>query len=109
MIGALTSIDQSGVQPSAPTFHDRLSFAGDGAYPTGGTVGLEAAIQKLRADGRALIAVIGQDCGGYVVTYDEVNDKLKVWTTPAGGGVLVEVANAANLSAVTFNIVAISQ
>jgi hypothetical protein len=107
-IGAITRADVSGSEPSAPTFHDRISFAGDSSYPSGGTPTFSTLFHALTKDSRKILAVIGQDCGGYVVTYDETADKLKVWTG-AGSAPLAEVASATNLSATTFVVVVVSQ
>lgn len=71
-IGQITSLDNSGSVPLAPTFSDRIKFAGDGAYPAGGTVGFQALFNKITGDNRKPIAVIAQDCGGYQVSYNEV-------------------------------------
>lgn len=94
-----------------PVFFDRISFAADGSYPTGGTAAFQAAVQAKTGVGRAIVAIIPQDCGGYVPVYDQANDKLKVYYgdyDPAAAGPMVEVPNATNLSAVTFNLVVIS-
>jgi hypothetical protein len=96
-------VGDQGAQPSAPTFFDLLTFLGDGIYPTGGTPGFKATVQALFNDSRSPIAVITQDAGAYRATYDQVNDKLKVFS--AG----VEVTNATDLSGTTFHILVISQ
>ncbi len=97
-----------GSQPSSPIFHDVLTFAGDGAYPTGGTLGFGAAVQSFYGDGRQVLAVVGQDCGGYVPVYVPGTDALKVYKSAGSAAPMVEVSNAANLSAVTFNVLVIS-
>lgn len=81
---------------------DFLSFAGDGAYPTGGTAAFKAYVQN--QTGKAIDQVLGvipQSCGDNKPEYDIANDKLfvRVISTAA------EVANATNLSAVTFNLI----
>lgn len=108
-LGTFSRSDKTGQVPAAPTFVDRVSFLGDGSYPTGGTAGFAAKLQALAKDGRAPIAVIGQDCGGYVPVYDEANDKLKVYKSAGSAIALAEVANAADLSGTTFNVIVISQ
>ena len=109
-LGAMTLIDEAGAEPSAPTFKDLIQFAGDGAYPSGGTVGFSALVTALTKRGGGagggtvdIIEVAAQDCGGYLVSYEKATDKLKVWVTPSGGGPLIENTTA-NLSAVTFNV-----
>lgn len=112
MIGTISLIRAAGAMPSAPTFADRISFTGDAAYPTGGTAGFKALFQAKAKDQRAPIAVIVEDCGGYQVTYDVANDKLKVWygdNNNAADGPLIEVPNTTDLSATTFKLVVISQ
>jgi hypothetical protein len=109
-LGTMTLIDEAGIVPSAPTFKDLIQFAGDGAYPSGGTAGFAALITALTKRGAGagggtvdIIEVAGQDCGGYVVTYEKATDKLKVWVVGSGAGPLVENTTA-NLSGVTFNV-----
>lgn len=105
-LGAITLNDDVGVMPSAPTFTDRISFAGDNAYPTGGTPGFKALFQAKTKDQRQPIAVVAQDTNGlYSVGYDEVNDKLKVFSVQNHA----EVANATDLSATTFVVVVTSK
>lgn len=108
VIGVATSIDSAGYVPKAPSFVDRIQFTGDTAYPTGGTAGFKASLQKVTKDLRTPFAVLGQDCGGYVPVYDEANDKLKVFWCAGNGAPMSEVTNATNLGAVTFNIVVFS-
>lgn len=101
-LGAMTK--QESVGAVGPVFYDRISFAGDGAYPTGGTPGFQTAIQALLKAGRKVLTVIPGDCGDNLVTYDSANDKLKCRVASTGA----EVANAANLSAVTFNLTVVT-
>jgi hypothetical protein len=97
-----------GSQPSSPIFHDVLTFAGDTSYPTGGTLGFGAAVKAYYGDGRQVLAVVGQDCGGYFVSYEPSTDALKVWKCAGSAAPAVEVTNATNLSGVTFNALVIS-
>ena len=108
-IGAITAGDQDGAKPSAPLFVDVLSFNGDDAYPTGGTTGFQAAVQAIVGDQREILAVIGQDCGGYDPVYIPATDALKVYESGADGSANDEVANAADLSGTTFNVVVLSR
>lgn len=105
MIGTITRADKTGQAASAPVFVDRISFAGDAAYPTGGTAGFKALLNAVTKDSRTPLAVIGQDCGNNVVSYDETADKLKVRVGSTGA----EVANAFDLSGQTFVVIVISQ
>lgn len=111
-IGTITLGTSAGGAPSAPTFFDPISFAGDGAYPTGGTASFEAAYQAKVLSARTIVTVIPGDCGGYVPVYDRTNDKLKVYyadNNNASDGPLIEVPNATDLSAVTFRLTVVSQ
>lgn len=86
-----------------------MSFDGDGAYTTGGTADFDAVVKAALGDDRDVIAVISGDCGDndcvYVPDAGATPGKLKVYVRTTG----VEVANAANLSAVTFNVTVISK
>ena len=106
-IGTITVTYRSTEAP----FLDLISFAGDGAYASGGTAAFEDSVQAALSGGsaRKILAVVGQDCGGYVPVYDYANDKLKVYeqtdtaTTP-----LIETATA-DLSGTTFKMLVISK
>lgn len=106
-IGAITRVAKTTPSDGAP-FFDLISFAGDDAYATGGTAAFEDAVQAKCGDQRKVLGVIGQGCGGYKVTYDRANDKLQVWQSDGTDAPDVEVDNAADLSAVTFNLIVIS-
>lgn len=92
-----------------PIFFDRISFAGDGAYASGGTAGFQASFRAAVPGNREILAVIPEDCGGYYPVYDKTNDKLKVYEqTDTATSPLIETATA-NLSGTTFNLVIISK
>lgn len=100
-----TTTAQQGQTTMRPNGVLRLSFAGDGAYTTGGTL-LFGATYLVAELGR-LIAVT--QCVGYgltagaithMVSYDVATDALKVFVLATGA----EAAGAANLSTVTFDI-----
>lgn len=110
-LGAITIDKSAGGVASAPVFADVMHFAGDGAYAAGGTAGFQAAVRAKFGDSREVLAVIGQDCGGYVPVYDKANDKLKVYDgdfDPAAVAPLKETI-VANLSGVTFNVIVLSK
>ena len=93
-------------------FLDRVSFAGDGAYPTGGTLTLQSKLRELTRDQRTILAVVSLGCGGYVPEWNPAVDGLKVLygdNNNASDGPLIEVPNATDLSAVTFNLLVISK
>jgi hypothetical protein len=100
---------------TGPIHVHHLSFAGDGAYPAGGTVDLEglfrAALKAagLSAPALELLSIIQVDASGYVLRYDKANDKLMVFESDNGGtdGPLQE-STTANLSGVTFKLIAFS-
>jgi hypothetical protein len=91
---------------------DLISFAGDGAYPSGGTAAFQAYVRSALGVGNLeVLGVCAQDCGGYVPVYDKTNDKLKVYYGDNDGGAdgpLVQNATS-NLSAVTFNLLVFSR
>lgn len=115
-LGALTAIATTvsaggailngGNAASDPFYHEEVTIVGDGAYPTGGSTGLDTAYQALDSahQGRTIVAVVSIDTFGYAVGWDSVNKKLKVYAS-AG----TEQSNAANLSGVTFHLLLISR
>ena len=111
-LGAMSAVSTTAKGTTSPLFADLITFKGDGAYPTNGTADFQDAYRVLAKSDREILAVIGQDCGGYVVAYDKANDKLKVYTgdyNPAADSPLVECDNAENLSAVDFTVLVIAR
>jgi len=100
-LGTVTVGDKAG-QKRAPQFVDHLQFAGDGAYPSGGTADFQEYVQAAFGDKREVIGVLGQDCGDFVPVYDKANDKLKVYKRSDGAEA------SGNLSTTTFNILVFS-
>lgn len=101
-IGAITVLEVTA--GDGPLRMDLLQFAGDGAYPTGGTPNFQAAVRAALGKGQIeLIGVIGQVCGGLHPYYDKAADKLLVYSGAA------EVSGASNQSAVQFRLIAISK
>jgi hypothetical protein len=107
-IGTVTRVTggDAGANPATPTFTDLISFAGDAAYPTGGTTGFEATFRAVSGlQGRQVLSLVATGaCGGYTPRYDEANDTLMVFECGADGDPFDEVANATNLSGVTFKV-----
>jgi hypothetical protein len=92
-----------------PVLIARVSFAGDAAYTTGGSdfKAKVLAALGLTNSNYDIVGATALDCGGYMPAYVPSNGKLKVYFgdyNPAAEGPFVEVANAANLGAVTFNM-----
>jgi len=85
-------------------FVDVLTFAGDSSYPTGGTDGFDAYVQAVLGDARNVVGVVMiGDCGDNIPIY--VGGKLMVKVLSTG----LEVANAVDLSGVTFTVMVISK
>ena len=108
-LGAITKDAGIGEGPSAPTFFDLLQFVGDDNYTTGGTVGSQALVQAAVGDGREVLAVMAQDCGGFNVVYVKATDALKVFEEGADGSPADEVGNGSDQSAVTYNVLVLSR
>lgn len=110
-LGTVTSVLAAGVMPSAPVFHDVISFALDSSYPTGGETGLQAKVKVALGRDVTILALIPQDCGGYFVCWDPTNSKVKVYysNSDAADGPLIEVPDTTDLSTVTVKALLISQ
>lgn len=111
-LGTITRTAAQSASSDKPVYFDRIAFAGDGAYPTGGTTGFDALVKAKVGDNRDVLAVIPMDCGGYVPVYaPATTGNLKVYygdNNNASDGPLIEVPNATDLSAVTFNLMVLS-
>jgi hypothetical protein len=87
-LGAMTHDATHSAEAYALARRSYLSFAGDGAYGAGGSAGFEALVRT--ALGKAVTVLSFEAdlsvCGGYVVTYDKTNDKLKVFYCTNNGG-----------------------
>jgi hypothetical protein len=101
-------VSNNAAAAQGPIFMDTVTLVGDGAYPTGGSLGLQAKLQTLRGDGRVIIAVNVADGSGYTVQYNPLTDRLKVYEQDAGAA-QAEVADAADLSAVSLKLVIFSK
>jgi len=77
----------------------KVSFAGDGAYTTGGTVGADVLAAR-GAEAVTIKEVVCGDCGQYLASW--TGGKLKV--LDGGSATQAEVAGAVNLSGTTFNV-----
>ncbi len=113
-LGAITFSNITGEKPSAPLFAVDVAFAGDGAYPAGGTPDFQelvrdaietamAAKTDANVRGRtnvSIVCVAGYDAGQYVPYYDAANDKLFV----RDGGSATWAEASGNLSTTTFKL-----
>ena len=79
----------------------KFTLGGDGAYPPGATAAFNAALGTKLGKSVKLIDVKGIGTG-YHLSYDYTADKLKAWVASTGA----EVANAVDLSGVTFDCIA---
>lgn len=96
-----------------------MSFDGDDNYPTGGTTDFNAYVRdavktahaaaadaNIRGEERvAALAVVPQNCGQYVPSYDYANDTLFV--RDGGHATWQQVPNTTDLSGTTFNVLVV--
>ena len=97
--------EQEGQDPMSPTAIFRMSMAGDAAYATGGSAAVEASLaESLTRHSLSITSVSGYGLTAgaltHTVRYDAGNDKLIAYVLATGA----EVADAADLSAVTFDL-----
>jgi hypothetical protein len=105
----ITVADQGGQAQSHPQFADRISFAGEASYPTGGMLLGAGFAEKLKS-GRTVLGIIAGDCGGYIPVWIPATSAVKVYESDIDSDQpLKEVDNADNLSGVTFNLVVLSK
>lgn len=98
-----------------PIRADLLTFAGDGAYPGGGSADFTDYYKEALAEaeasspGREILAVTQVDGSGYVLRYNKATDKLMVFeaNSDAADGPLQE-STTANLSGQTFAVIVLS-
>ena len=109
-LGTLTNIAQN-ILPGGPTFVDRVTLVGDASYVNGtGTTGLQAALQALRKDKRAIISVkqykvTGTSSFNHSVRYDPATDVL---TGVVDAGTPTEESTG-SLAAFTYYLEILSQ
>src|SRR5258706_15569504 len=76
-LGTATVVKRSAAD--GPVRFDVISFAGDSAYSTGGTV-FEAFVQDALGVGAIdILGIVPQETGGLLLTDEHATDKLKVW------------------------------
>jgi pyrroline-5-carboxylate reductase len=99
-LGTGTVVSNDIQAASAPIFIKEISFAGDNAYPTGGTAAFQAYVRALLKMDVQLIAVLPCALNGvYNATYVTASDKLLISIAAN-----TEVANATDLSGTTFKL-----
>ena len=105
-LGAMTrDADHSaGYDPGSPYRHDVLEFAGDGAYPAGGTPDFEVLVQDALGAKVRVVSVESIDLTGYMLRYDITNDKLVTMHFPTSQGPAVEDTTA-NQSGRTYQVI----
>lgn len=103
-LGALSKVANGQMGTTLPLIAGTLKFAGDNAYPTGGTAAFQAKVRALYNDSREVLGVVANDCGAYRPVYDKTNDKLMVFVNATGA----EVGNGVDLSGTTFNLVVLA-
>jgi hypothetical protein len=100
-LGAATVVGRFS-HDSRPAMMDIIQFAGDAAYPAGGTTNFRAFAQQAVARGHLdIIAVIPLNTGGRDLYYDRLTDKLQVLTAAGAEA-------AGDLSAQVFTVLVIS-
>jgi hypothetical protein len=109
-IGAMLITNKLIQGTAQPIYLDEISLVGDNSYPTGGMTGVQAALRALTADQREIADVrsIGPN-GGYMPVWDKANGKLLCYVCAGAATPPAEVANATNLSAVTFKLLVTSK
>lgn len=102
------AIDQNNKKlPIEPRWFSRDKFAlvsgtiqFDNSYPTGGYAVATMTNGAAKFGLKVCQMAFFNHTGGYLVSYDQVNDKVKVFQQGAAAGAFTEVANLTNLSAI---------
>ena len=100
-LGAIAVSKEAG-REGGPVIAARITVVGDDSYPTGGTAGFAALVAAALGIAGTLdiLAVEQQSLSDHVARYDRANDKLIFQLMSTGA----EVANAVNLSGITFQL-----
>ena len=102
-IASATLVAQPRKSVSAPLDLIEVTFAGDAAYPTGGTAAFKTSMRALVNRSIDLVAVFDAGLNGaYRCIYDRANDKLLVVVGTAGAD--AEVTATTDLSGTTFRL-----
>ena len=101
-----TTLITSGGADSGQVNVDRFTVVLDASYPTGGYTGLAAKLTAAASRTPTIVAVFAQS-SGYVAYWDYANSKLMLFysNSDAADGPMIQVPDAADLSAVTLSLV----
>lgn len=99
-----TPVLNGGEGPNQNVFVDSITFPGDTAYPTGGSVAFQNFFQSKATvyGGRRVLHVDGWAYSGgalYLLKYDRANNKLRAFVASTGA----EVGDTTNMSSMTVN------
>jgi len=86
-LGTATLGSRSGESASQPTFTEILTFAGDDAYPAGGTTGFAAYVAAARSiENFEVLSVVtlNAPANPNYMEYDKANEKLVVYVRATG-------------------------
>lgn len=101
---ALTVTKLFGPSGAGGRWESVFNVAGDTSYPTGGWPLTKNQLGASANDPTAVVLVVNQGLG-YLLVYDNANQKLLAYRQTAATSALVEVPNATNISAATANVV----
>lgn len=102
-LGTATAVAKQGRDPSQALGLFLLAFAGDGAYPSGGTASFQDYVRAAIGQNCTVLGVVDVALNAtYYPVYDSLNDKLKVYVRATG----VENATA-DISAQLFRVLVI--
>lgn len=103
------TIGEQGETCMRPSIINRFTLDGDAAYVTGGSAGFEAIVRTIVGQRVTINAVVGHGYTAgdwtHIVRYNRTADTLLVYVLATGA----QAANAADLSAVEFDITVFSE
>jgi len=107
-LATAATLDTEVGREGGPVIAARISFLGDDAYPTGGSVDFSdfvAVALGINATQLDILGVFAQNLSDHELLYDRANDKLIVRVASTAA----EVANTTDLSGTTFEALVIAQ
>jgi hypothetical protein len=101
-----TALTSTGGADAGQVNCDRITVVLDNSYPTGGYSGLAAKITGVTNRTPTILGLVGQGTDGYVFTWNYATSKLMAWygNYDAADGVLIQVPDTTDLSAVTAQL-----